>query len=108
VALAQRAGLGRAAQLDGVAAHAALLQRLQAAPKGVGAQHAHHQRAGRPAWRRPLDEMRKGEHKELGERFYKKLLTDRDASMAEVIVKKLAKSPGDCHFFAAGAAHLVH
>jgi uncharacterized protein YbaP (TraB family) len=54
-----------------------------------------------------LDEMRKGEHKELGERFYKKLLTDRDASMAEVIVKKLAKSPGDCHFFAAGAAHFA-
>jgi len=54
-----------------------------------------------------LDEMRKGEHKELGERFYKKLLTDRDASMAEVIVKKLANSPSDCHFFAAGAAHFV-
>ena len=54
-----------------------------------------------------LDEMRKGEHKELGERFYKKLLTDRDASMAEVIVKKLANSPGDCHFFAAGAAHFT-
>jgi uncharacterized protein YbaP (TraB family) len=54
-----------------------------------------------------LDEMRKGEHKELGERFYKKLLTDRDASMAEVIVKKLANSPGDCHFFAAGAAHFA-
>jgi len=54
-----------------------------------------------------LDEMRKGEHKELGERFYKKLLTDRDASMAEVIVKKLANSPADCHFFAAGAAHFA-
>ena len=54
-----------------------------------------------------LDEMRKGEHKELGERFYKKLLTDRDASMAEVIVKKLTNSPGDCHFFAAGAAHFA-
>ena len=54
-----------------------------------------------------LDEMRKGEHKELGERFYKKLLTDRDVSMAEVIVKKLANSPGDCHFFAAGAAHFA-
>jgi uncharacterized protein YbaP (TraB family) len=54
-----------------------------------------------------LDEMRKGEHKELGERFYKKLLTDRDASMAEVIVKKLTNSPGDCHFFAVGAAHFA-
>lgn len=52
-----------------------------------------------------MDEMRKGEHKELGERFYKLLLTDRDLSMAATIAKKLAAAPDKCHFFAAGAAH---
>ena len=54
-----------------------------------------------------IAEMAKGEHKELGERFYQKLLTDRDRSMAETIAKKLADTPAQCHFFAAGAAHFA-
>jgi uncharacterized protein YbaP (TraB family) len=52
-----------------------------------------------------FDEMINGEHKELGERIYQKLLTDRDRQMAETIGKKLAAAPGKVHFFAAGAAH---
>lgn len=54
-----------------------------------------------------IAEMAKGEHKELGERLYQKLLTDRDRSMAKKIVEKLAATPEKCHFFAAGAAHFA-
>lgn len=46
-----------------------------------------------------------GEHKALGDRLIKRLLTDRDVIMAEYIDKTLKKSPEDIHFFAAGAAH---
>lgn len=54
-----------------------------------------------------IAEIAKGEHKELGERFYQKLLTDRDRTMAETIAQKLAESPAKSHFFAAGAAHFA-
>jgi uncharacterized protein YbaP (TraB family) len=54
-----------------------------------------------------IAEMAKGEHKELGERLYQKLLTDRDRSMATKIGEKLAAAPEKCHFFAAGAAHFA-
>lgn len=61
-----------------------------------------------------LDEVNKsmqrsaeGENKELGERFMKRFLTDRDVSMAAVIDEKLKASPDKVHFFAAGAAHYV-
>jgi uncharacterized protein YbaP (TraB family) len=46
-----------------------------------------------------------GEHKELGERLIKRLLTDRDVIMADYIDAALKKSPDEVHFFAAGAAH---
>lgn len=46
-----------------------------------------------------------GEHKELGERLIKRLLTDRDAIMADYIDATLKKSPDEIHFFAAGSAH---
>jgi uncharacterized protein YbaP (TraB family) len=35
----------------------------------------------------------------------KRLLTDRDVTMAATIVEMLAKEPGSVHFFAAGAGH---
>lgn len=54
-----------------------------------------------------LAEMAAGEHKEIGQRFYQKLLTDRDRTMAATIAEKLAASPGQCHFFAAGAGHFA-
>jgi uncharacterized protein YbaP (TraB family) len=54
-----------------------------------------------------IAEMAKGEHKELGERFYQKLLTDRDRAMAVTIGEKLAAATDKCHFFAAGAAHFA-
>jgi uncharacterized protein len=54
-----------------------------------------------------FDEMSKGEHKELGQRFYQKLLTDRDRTMAGTIGEKLAGAKDKCHFFAAGAAHFA-
>jgi len=46
-----------------------------------------------------------GGYKELGERLIKRLLTDRDLIMADYIDGTLEKSPGEIHFFAAGAAH---
>lgn len=52
-----------------------------------------------------FEEMIQGEHKELGERMYKKLLTDRDAQMAATIGKKLDEAPEKVGFFAVGAAH---
>jgi uncharacterized protein YbaP (TraB family) len=61
-----------------------------------------------------LDEINKsikksaeGEHKELGERFMKRFLTDRDVSMAATIEEKLRAAPEKVHFFAVGAAHYV-
>jgi uncharacterized protein YbaP (TraB family) len=48
-----------------------------------------------------------GEHKELGERFMKRLLTDRDVSMAATIDEKLRAEPEMIHFFAVGAGHYV-
>jgi uncharacterized protein YbaP (TraB family) len=52
-----------------------------------------------------VDEMRQGPNKELGERFFRMLLTERDQSMAKSIAEKLKAAPTKCHFFAAGAAH---
>jgi len=54
-----------------------------------------------------MAEMAEGEHKQLGARLIKKLLTDRDQSMATTIGKMLADAPGKCHFFAAGAGHFA-
>ena len=56
---------------------------------------------------RQMETIAKGEHKELGERLMKKVLTDRDKTMAATMVEILGKSPGETHFFAAGAAHFA-
>lgn len=54
-----------------------------------------------------IEEMCVGPHQELGKRFYSKLLTDRDLSMANTIAKLLAGQPDKIHFFAAGAGHYI-
>mgnify|MGYP006280213061 FL=1 len=54
-----------------------------------------------------LEEMTAGEHRELGEKLFAKLVTDRDAEMARTIVSRLEGAPQKTHFFAAGTAHLV-
>lgn len=56
---------------------------------------------------REIAEMAGGEHKELGERMMKRILTDRNKTMAESIAATLKKEPGKIHFFAAGAAHFA-
>lgn len=66
--------------------------------------------SGEPAkveaeFEKQLREMVEGEHKELGERLMKRILTDRDKIMADSIAATLKKDPGTIHFFAAGAAH---
>lgn len=66
--------------------------------------------SGEPAkveaeFEKQLHEMVQGEHKELGERLMKRILTDRDKIMADYIMATLKKEPGTTHFFAAGAAH---
>lgn len=54
-----------------------------------------------------VEETFQGEDKELGDRIIKRILTDRDAIMADYIDAELKKSPGEIHFFAAGAGHYV-
>jgi len=54
-----------------------------------------------------LTRIAEGEHKELGERFIKRFLTDRDVSMAATIDEKLRAAPDKVNFFAVGAAHYV-
>lgn len=44
--------------------------------------------------------------KELSDRFMKRLLTDRDVSMAATITRHLKKEPGRINFFAVGAGHV--
>lgn len=51
------------------------------------------------------DEMIKGPEKELGKKFFDKLLTKRDETMAAAIAEKLKAAPDTVHFFAAGTAH---
>lgn len=54
---------------------------------------------------RALREMAEGEHKELGQKLMKRLLNDRDKTMADYIVTTLTSQPETSHFFAAGAGH---
>lgn len=54
---------------------------------------------------RAMREMAMGEHKELGEKLMKRLLNDRDKTMADFITTTLKSEPGSSHFFAAGALH---
>ena len=56
---------------------------------------------------RSIREMAEGEHKELGEKLLKRLLNDRDKTMADFIIATLKDQPADSHFFAAGAGHFV-
>lgn len=51
--------------------------------------------------------MKDGDNKELGERFLKLLMTDRNLSMADTIDKRLRIDPSRSLFFAVGAGHLV-
>lgn len=52
-----------------------------------------------------MEQMAAGENKDLGERLMKRLLTDRDASMAKTIGEKLQAAPDKTQFFAVGAGH---
>ncbi|MEY3895646.1 MAG: hypothetical protein RLZZ214_1165 [Verrucomicrobiota bacterium] len=54
---------------------------------------------------RLMQEMAKGEHKALGAKLMKRLLTDRDKTMADFIASTLRNQPATSHFFAAGALH---
>jgi len=56
---------------------------------------------------RGMREMAKGEHKELGQKLMKRLLNDRDKTMADFIIAALKEQPDASHFFAAGAGHFV-
>ena len=47
------------------------------------------------------------EHKELGERFMKKLYDDRNLSMAVTIDEQLKEAPAKVRFFAVGAGHYI-
>lgn len=55
---------------------------------------------------RGTEAMTRMGEKELGDRFTKKLLTDRDVTMAATIARHLNKEPGRVNFFAVGAGHL--
>lgn len=57
--------------------------------------------------RRGIKEMAEGENKEFAEKFIKRVLTDRDVTMAATIAEILTKDPGSIHFFAAGAGHFA-
>jgi uncharacterized protein YbaP (TraB family) len=54
-----------------------------------------------------IQDMGDGPHKELGEKLFDKLLTQRDKTMAETIAVKLKASPDTVHFFAAGTGHFT-
>lgn len=47
------------------------------------------------------------EHKELGERFMKKLFEDRNLSMSVTIDEQLKQAPAKVRFFAVGAGHYI-
>ena len=54
---------------------------------------------------RSMKEMEGREHEELAKKFMKRLLTDRDVTMAATIAGILAEEPESIRFFAAGAGH---
>lgn len=54
---------------------------------------------------RALDAIADSEFKEVSEKFMKRLIADRDVTMAATIVEILTKDPATIHFFAAGAGH---
>lgn len=51
--------------------------------------------------------MAAGKNKELGERLMKRVLFDRNVTLAASIEKALQADPGQTHFFAIGAAHYL-
>ena len=51
--------------------------------------------------------LAESEHKELGEMFMKRLLTDRDLSLAATIDERLQEFPDKIQFFAVGVGHLA-
>ncbi|MEM1084429.1 MAG: TraB/GumN family protein [Verrucomicrobiota bacterium] len=54
-----------------------------------------------------INEMAKGDHKELGEKLLKRLFDDRNEAMAKVIAAKLTEESDKSHFFAVGAGHYI-
>ena len=50
-------------------------------------------------------EMKQSKHKELGEKIWQKLLTDRDVTISQSIIENLQSAPKKSHFFAVGTAH---
>ena len=59
----------------------------------------------RPTVLRSVVQGRAGPTSAWHGRIIKRILTDRDAIMADYIEAALKKSPDEIHFFAAGAAH---
>ncbi|BCX47322.1 transfer protein GumN [Haloferula helveola] len=54
-----------------------------------------------------MNEMAKGEHKELGEKLLKRLLQDRNVTMAKTMAERMKVDPAKSHFFAVGAGHYL-
>ncbi len=54
-----------------------------------------------------MAEMKAGPQAVLSEKFMKRLLDDRNVTMAETIAGILKKEPGKSHFFAVGSGHLT-
>lgn len=54
---------------------------------------------------RGIQEAGSPEMKKQAEKFMKRLITDRDVTMAATIAEVLEKDPATIHFFAAGAGH---
>src|SRR5690606_14057493 len=56
---------------------------------------------------RSLEGLEEGEHKELGKRLNRKLLHDRNITMAAAIKSAVEAEPGRTNFFAVGSGHYL-
>lgn len=52
-----------------------------------------------------IREIAEGDHREIGQKLMKRLINDRDKTMADFIATTLGEQPAVTHFFAAGAGH---
>jgi len=52
-----------------------------------------------------MQSLAESDHQDFGERLLKRVLTDRDVTMAASIDESLRQAPAKTHFFAAGAGH---
>ncbi len=50
-------------------------------------------------------EMKQSDHKELGEKIWQQIITDRDVIISKAIIKALNTAPQKTSFFAVGTAH---